>query len=109
MTSPRLRSKSVKKKFVKGRKFLTKQKKPSPAICGLCGGNLFGVPRKGKYEMSKLSKIKRRPSRIFGGVLCASCTQRLLIEKTRLEKGVLKKEDIPVSHLKFLNSLIELK
>ena len=102
MTTPRLRSRSVRKKFVKGRKFITKQKKPSKTICGLCGAVLQGVPVRGRYEMSKLSKIKRRPSRIFGGVLCASCTQRLLIEKTRFEKGVLKKEDIPVSHLKFL-------
>lgn len=102
MVAPRLRSRSVKKKFVKGRRFITKQKKPSPAVCGLCGRKLSGVPRRGKYEMSKLSKIKRRPSRMFGGVLCASCTQRLLIEKTRFKSGALKKEDIPVSHLKFL-------
>ncbi len=102
MVAPRLRSRSVKKKFVKGGRFITKQKKPSRAVCGLCGAVLSGVPSRGVYELSKLPKVKRRPSRVFGGVLCASCAQRLLIEKARLKKGVLARDQIPVSHLKFL-------
>jgi large subunit ribosomal protein L34e len=36
------------------------------------------VPRLRPVELRKLPKTKKRPQRIFGGVLCPSCLTRVL-------------------------------
>lgn len=82
-----------------------KLKKPSPARCGLCGAALHAVPRRAAPELAKLSKTERRPQRLFGGVLCSRCVAQVLKEAARLKYGVVKREDIPVTHLKYVEAL----
>ncbi|MGM5487658.1 MAG: 50S ribosomal protein L34e [Nanobdellota archaeon] len=50
---------------------------PQPAHCGMCGTQLSGVPR----DVSKCTKSQRRPERPFGGVLCSSCSRRVIKEE----------------------------
>ena len=64
-------------------------KKPSHAICALCSSKLHAVPKRGIAGMRKLAKTKKRPERVFGGILCAGCTRRVLKEKARFKAGVL--------------------
>jgi len=53
------------------------------AHCAICKKQLHGVPRK---KLRKLSKSEKKPSRIFGGYLCSSCSREKLKERIRSEK-----------------------
>ncbi len=50
--------------------------------CARCGAILNGVPIK-EGERRKLPKTKKRPERMFGGVLCAKCLREILKEAVR--------------------------
>jgi len=89
MPRPALRTRSVKRKYVKlpgGRTTIHyKRKKPGYAKCMLCGGKLGGVPRGTPAEIRKLAHSERRPERIYGGVLCPKCLKQKLKEAIRFE------------------------
>lgn len=53
-----------------------KKKKPAKHTCAECGAILNGVPRGRPYEIKKLSKSQKRPTRAFGGYLCSECTRK---------------------------------
>jgi len=109
MVAPHLRSRSIRRRWRRtpgGRKaFTTKARKPSPAICALCRTRLHGVPRQAVGHLAKLSKTEKRPERVFGGVLCANCTRDVLVDKARLQSGVLQEEDVPLTRLRFIRTL----
>lgn len=63
-----------------------RERKPSKAKCGACGKQLAGVPRELPAKISKFSKTARRPQRMFGGVLCSSCTRAYIKNKARREQ-----------------------
>ena len=60
-----------------------KRRKPSKAVCAGCKTTLHGVPRENPLKLKQNPKSQRRPQRIYGGVLCPSCTQRKIIEGVR--------------------------
>jgi len=99
------RKRKTFRKSVSGKTVLFKRRKPSKATCGLCGTLLHGVPNRRIAELGKLSKTEKRPERKFGGVLCAHCAQRVIIDKTRLKSGALKAEDIPLNRLNYVKAL----
>ncbi|MBI4406458.1 50S ribosomal protein L34e [Candidatus Micrarchaeota archaeon] len=108
MPFPRHRSRSSKKhlrRVPSGRVVIHYQQgRGKKHVCAICSSRLPGVkPRSAKVK--KLSKTEKRPERIFGGVLCSNCVQRLLKEKTRLETGAISAEDVALNHLKFLEKL----
>ena len=82
-----------------------KPKKPSHAKCALCGAKLNAVPKRGTAAMRKLAKTEKRPERVFGGVLCGSCTRLVLKEKTRLKAGVLSPSELDLRRAAFVKSL----
>ncbi len=82
-----------------------KSKKPSHAKCALCGGKLNAVPKRGVSAMRKLAKTQKRPQRVFGGVLCGSCTRLVLKEHTRLKEGVLSKDGLDLRRAAFIKAL----
>ncbi|MFO7710932.1 MAG: 50S ribosomal protein L34e [Candidatus Woesearchaeota archaeon] len=53
------------------------ERTPSIAHCAMCGVQLSGVPR----DVSKCTKTQKRPERPFGGVLCSSCSRRVIKEE----------------------------
>lgn len=59
------------------------KRRPSRAVCGNCGGTLAGVPAVRGTVMRKLAKSSKRPERMFGGNLCASCSKRAIISRSR--------------------------
>jgi len=72
------------------------------------GGRRIKVYKRAKHtdnEMAKLAKTEKRPERLFGGVLCSNCVKQLLKEKTRLQGGVLREEDVDLLHLKYIKML----
>jgi len=71
----------VKKRTPGGRLIVQyKKRKPKIAHCAKCKRMLQGVPR--KRLIMKVPKTGRRPERPYGGVLCSSCSRKLIIEKT---------------------------
>jgi len=89
MVSPKLRSRSYRKTQKRtpgGRlKFRYRRNKVSKARCSICKKPLSGVPRKRPSSMSKLSKSKKKPERLYGGNLCVSCLRNLIKERARGE------------------------
>lgn len=65
----------VFKKPVKGKK-----------QCALCKERLLGTKTLAKER--KASKSEKRPSRIFGGILCTKCTSYVLNEAVKVKEGV---------------------
>lgn len=53
-----------------------KRKKSNKHVCAECGSILNGVPRGRPYEINKLSKSQKRPTRPYGGYLCSKCTRK---------------------------------
>ena len=109
MVSPRLRITSVRKRTVKtpgGRiSDIYKPKKTGKAICAICKTKLHGVPNLSRSGMRKLAKTEKRPERMFGGVLCGNCIRDLVKEKIRMESGDLLREEVDITHLKFLDMM----
>ena len=89
MTSPRHRSRSVKKRKVRmpGGNTLThyRKGKPSKHKCGRCGKILPGVPSKNRSDAKKMKKSERIPSRAYAGNLCNECVDSLVRYRTRFE------------------------
>lgn len=87
MPSPSRRSRSfriVYKKLPGGRLTIHyRKRKPKKAKCANCDRNLSGVPREIQSVMRKLPKTKKRPERMFGGVLCTVCSRKKLKEIVR--------------------------
>lgn len=56
------------------------EKKTSYPACGICGKPLGGVPRVRPYKLKSLAKTKKRPERMYGGVLCPRCLRKKIFE-----------------------------
>ena len=108
MPFPRQRSTSQKKKTHRtpsGRvSTLYSQGKGSKHSCAICHTLLSAVMVRSK-ALKRATKTQRRPERKFGGVLCASCVETLIKEKTRLETGSISREEVSLAHLKYLDRL----
>ena len=63
----KLSSNRVVRHFVK--------KSAGKAICGNCGIVLAGT---NNASLKKLTKTQKRPERPYGGVLCSSCSRKLI-------------------------------
>ncbi|RLG78982.1 MAG: 50S ribosomal protein L34e [Thermoprotei archaeon] len=81
MVRPGLRSHSMKrlKRRTPGgvSKTLYKRRKRAVARCAVCGRPLGGVPTDPK-ELRGGGRTRKRPERMFGGVLCPQCAARAL-------------------------------
>jgi len=86
MPAPRLRSRSLRKIYVRtpgGRTIIHyRYKKPELAKCSSCGNPLKGVPNERPDKMRKLPKTKKRPSRPHPN-LCSKCMRREIIREAR--------------------------
>ncbi len=87
MPRPALRTRSRRRVYVRtpgGETVVHYEKRrPGPARCAICGRPLAGVPRLRPVELRKLPKTKKRPERMFGGVLCPDCLTKLLKKSIR--------------------------
>ncbi len=58
-------------------------RKPGKAQCGNCGKALKGVPRERPVKLRNMPKTKKRPERMFGGVLCSACAREEIKKRAR--------------------------
>ncbi len=89
MTAGRFKSRSfrrVKTRTPKSKvKTVYTRRKPSKAVCAICGKELHGVKRVLPNDLKKYAKTSKRPSRPYGGYICSSCLRKLMKEKARAE------------------------
>ncbi|MBS3166984.1 50S ribosomal protein L34e [Candidatus Woesearchaeota archaeon] len=71
----------ITKKAAKYTKIHKLNKKPNKPHCASCGKVLIGVPHTFSRMLKTTSKTKKRPQRIFGGMLCSECSRNALKEK----------------------------
>ena len=104
--------KTKKKKFrrrasKKSRVYFTREK-TSKQHCALCKGMLHGVPHgKTKTEVKRLSKTQRRPSTVFGGVLCTKCRTSAVEEAAKVKEKLKKIEDVNLEMRKYVETLLK--
>ncbi|HIP66318.1 MAG TPA: 50S ribosomal protein L34e [Pyrodictium sp.] len=100
MPRPALRTRSRRRVYRRtpgGRTVIHYEKrKPGPARCGMCGMPLNGVPRLRPVELRNLPLSQKRPERMFGGVLCVRCLEKVL-KKTIREQVIAELEKIIAS------------
>lgn len=60
-----------------------KKERPSHHKCANCKAELHGMKRLISSEVGKLSASEKRPSRPYGGHLCASCSREVFRERAR--------------------------
>ena len=81
------KSRSLRRVHVKtyknGTKISYRIRKPSPAKCANCKIILKGMSRKTQAKFRNLSKSEKKPSRMYGGLLCSKCARRKIIESVR--------------------------
>ncbi len=70
--------------------------------CGICRRELNGISIKRSAKGGSL----RSNSRIFGGVLCASCTADVVKLASRIENGEMKLNDIGVKQKGYVLQMI---
>ncbi len=69
--------------------------------CGICGNELNGIQRKATKGRTTITN-----SRIFGGVLCASCAGKIIKLASRIEQGEMKINDISIIDKGYVLQLI---
>jgi large subunit ribosomal protein L34e len=58
--------------------------KPRFPVCAMCRKPMHGMKRENQAGLRKFSKTEKRPSRLYGGYLCANCTKELVRIKARM-------------------------
>lgn len=67
--------------------------------CAICGNELSGISLYG-------GRSRRRNSRLFGGVLCHSCTAEVIKLKSRVEQGDMKLDDVGIKQRAYVLQLV---
>ncbi|MFH1285657.1 MAG: 50S ribosomal protein L34e [Candidatus Micrarchaeota archaeon] len=75
----------------------SRRKKKPLVRCGICKRVLTGVSNK-----RGASKTERKPSRLFGGMLCHRCVSRIIQQRARIENGEITKEEIEVRFKRYV-------
>ncbi len=71
--------------------------------CALCKKPLHGVPHSSSvFEMAKLSKTQKRPSTMFGGVLCSSCRKKTVEETIKVKGNQKQLQEVPFKLKQFV-------
>ncbi len=103
MPRPMYRSGSyrkVRRVAPKGRNVIHYERRKGKAPhCALCGKELNGISQTG-------GKSRRTNARIFGGVLCANCTARIIKLGSRVEHGDMKLDDISIKDKAYVLQLM---
>ncbi len=69
--------------------------------CPICGSALNGIPTRQRAPRSRKSN-----SRLFGGVLCATCTGTVIKLASRIEQGEMKLNDIGIKQRNYVLQMI---
>lgn len=96
---------NMKKKFVKvtkGTKEVRFRDGSKGAFCGICNTKLLGVPR----DVKKLSKTEKRPSVLFGGLLCSKCRDEVFDYAIMVKLKILPESEVSFKIKKYVDQAI---
>ncbi len=103
MVTPAQRN--MKKKFVKvtkGTKEVRFRDKSKGAHCATCKTALQGVPR----NVAKLAKTEKRPSVLFGGLLCSKCRDEVFDYAIMVKLNLVPESEISFKIKKYVDQAI---
>ena len=105
---------TMKKKFtrqISGKvKISYHREKSSKHHCAICKGILHGTAHsKSVAEVSKLSKTQKRPSVIFGGVLCTKCRKAVMEDSAKVISEMKKIDDVNLKRRKYVEIIVKRK
>ncbi|KAK1349072.1 ribosomal protein L34 [Hamiltosporidium tvaerminnensis] len=72
--------KLVRTRVSKKLKYIHCKKKGTSQKCGICKQALHGVARRRPADFSRLKKSRRTVSRTYGGVWCACCLEKRIVD-----------------------------
>lgn len=98
----RLNKKFIKVPSGKTKSVRYKEASKKKSICGLCSKGLQGTPRGNDGQKGKLSKTEKRPSILFGGVLCNKCRDAVFENTIKVKTGLKKITDVKVGMRKYV-------
>ena len=78
------------------------RKKARMPHCAICKAELNGINISGNPK----GKSRKSNARIFGGVLCASCTAEVVKLASRIENGEMRLNDIGVKRKAYVLQMI---
>jgi ribosomal protein L34E len=76
--------------------------KKTKVSCGLCGMKISSAS-----NSPKLSKTERRPTILFGGVLCSTCRDAVFENAIKVRLGVKSMDDLNLTMKKFVQQAIK--
>jgi large subunit ribosomal protein L34e len=82
-----------------------REKKTSKRVCGICRKQLHGVPHGKTTQVKQMAKMKKRPERVFGGVLCSKCAREVIKLKARLDSGLITEKEVDLRFKPYINML----
>lgn len=84
-----------------------KRAKSQKKTCALCEKMLHGVPHGQRVAgVKRLSKSQRRPTGLFGGILCSHCRQDVIEEAVRIRTGAKMLDDVLLSEKNFVEQAL---
>lgn len=102
---------NARKKRVKGigkNRFHSARKKTGKKTCALCQALLHGMPHgKRTAGVSKLAKSEKRPTGLFGGILCSKCRGNALEEAIRVQIGAKQMEEVELVERVFVEQALQ--
>ncbi len=78
------------------------RRKASMPHCAICGNELNGI----NIGKNANGRSRKSNSRIFGGVLCASCTGEVVKLASRIENGEMRVNDIGMKQKAYVLQMI---
>ena len=78
------------------------RKKASMPHCAICSAELNGI----NIGRNAKGRSRKSNARIFGGVLCASCTAEVVKLASRIENGEMRVNDIGTRQKSFVLQMI---
>jgi large subunit ribosomal protein L34e len=70
--------------------------------CSICRKELSGISINGRAK----GRTLKTNARLFGGVLCANCTSKVITYASRVEQGEMKLNDVDIRHRTYILQII---
>jgi large subunit ribosomal protein L34e len=70
--------------------------------CSICRKELSGI----SIKPGAKGRTLKTNARLFGGVLCANCTSRVIKYASRVEQGEMKLNDVDIKHRAYILQII---
>lgn len=103
------RNQKIKRvKAIRQNRMYLVRKKAGKKTCALCDAVLHGAPHgKRVAGIAKLSRSQRRPTGLFGGILCSRCRENALEEAIRVRVGAKQLDDVGLAEKNFVEQALQ--